>query len=199
MDVDLRKTAVLGVHWQVNVIKPEGFFGSWFAEPVARSGVIERTARVFEAARVAGVPVVYTRYVVRPEAGLVLRNTPVNEQVADSELFRPEAPTVAIIPELAPKEGDIVADNQRLSGLEGSNLPQLLSDRGVDTLVLTGVATNLSVESTARQGIDLGFRAFVLRDCVTSLAAEVHEASLANLEILTTGVVESEEFTAALG
>ena len=199
MDVDLRKTAVLGVHWQVNVIKPEGFFGSWFAEPVARSGVIERTGRVFEAARAAGVPVVYTRFVIHPDGGLVLRNTSVNEQVADSEQFRPGAPTVEIIPELSPQEGDIVVDNQRLSGLEGSDLPQLLGDREVDTLVITGVATNMSVESTARQGVDLGFRVFVLRDCVTSVTVEVHEASLANLEILTTGVVESEEFTAALG
>ena len=198
MEIDATRTAVLGLHWQVNVIKPEGFFGAWFAEPVARSGVIERAGRVLEAAREAGVPVAYTRFVVPPDGGTLVRNTPVMEQVAESELFRPEAPTVAVIEELAPRDGDLVVDNQKLSGLAGSELPELLTDRGVDTLVLTGVATNMTVESTARHGIDLGFRVYVLRDCVAAATEEAHQGSLATLGMLTTGLADADEFIAAL-
>ena len=198
MELDRSRTAVLGLHWQVNVIKPEGFFGAWFAEPVARSGAIERTARVFDVARAAGMLVVFTRFVVPPGGGQIVRNTAVMSQVADSELFRPEAPEVAIIPELAPKEGDLIVDNQKLSGLAGSQLPQLLHERGIDTLVLSGVATNLTVESTARHASDLGFRVFVLRDCVATAAPEAQAASLANLEMATSGVITSDELLAAL-
>ena len=198
MDVDRSRTAVLGLHWQVNVIKPEGFFGAWFAEPVAASRVVERTARVFDAARAAGMPIAYTRFVIPPGGGQLVRNTAFMEQVAESDLFRPEAATVAVIPELAPREGDLVLDNQKLSGLAGNDLPDLLRGRGIDTLIVTGVATNLTVEQTARHGIDLGFRVFVLRDCTAAVTAEVHEASLANLAMATTGVVDSEEFLAAL-
>ena len=199
MQIDRGKTAVLALHWVVNVVKPEGFFGQWFAEPVARSGVFERTARVFEAARAGGVPVVYTRFVVPPGGGQLVTNTPVMEQVAASEMFRPDSPTVAVVPELAPVEGEMVVDSQKLSGLAGSDLPESLRERGVDTVVLTGGATNMTVEQTARHGVDLGFRVFVLRDCVTAATDEAHRASLANLEMLTTGVVDSGEFVAALG
>ena len=198
MEIDPTKTAVLGLHWQANVNRPEGFFGSWFAEPVAKSGVINQTARVFEAARSAGIPVVYTRFVVPPGGGQLVRNTATMEQVADSDMFAPDAPTVEIIPELAPDEGDIVVDNQKLGGLSGSDLAERLRERGIDTLVITGVATNLTVESTARHGVDLGFRVYVLSDCVTTVTPEAHEASLANLAASTTGVVTSDEFISAL-
>lgn len=198
MELDLGRSAVMGLHWQRNVVKPEGFFGAWFAEPVAGSGVIERTARVFAAARDAGIQVVYTRFVVPPDGGKLVRNTPVMAQVAESEQFRPESPTVAIIEELAPGEGDWVIDNQKLSGLAGSDLPDRLRAADIETLVLTGVATNLTVESTARHGIDLGFRVYVLRDCVATVAPAVHEASIANLEMATSGVVPSGEWFAAL-
>ena len=198
MELERATTAVLGLHWQVNVIKPEGFFGAWFAEPVRHSGVVERTARVFDAARAAGVLVVYTRFVVPPGGGQIVRNTAVMRQVADSPLFRPQAPEVAIIAELAPGAGDLVVDNQKLSGLAGSELPRQLRERGIDTLVLAGVATNLTVESTARHASDLGFRVLVLRDCVAAATAEAQAASLANLEMITSGVIGSEEFLAAL-
>lgn len=60
--IDLGRSAVLALHWQVNVIKPEGFFGPMLSEPVARSGVVERAVRFHELARAAGVPVVFTRF-----------------------------------------------------------------------------------------------------------------------------------------
>lgn len=198
MELDLARSAVMGLHWQRNVVKPEGFFGAWFAEPVASSGVIERTARVLEAARRSGVRVVYTRFVVPADGGQIVRNTATMAQVADSEQFQPDSATVGIIDELAPRDTDWVVDNQKLSGLAGSDLPDRLREAGIDSLYLTGVATNLTVESTARHGIDLGFRVFVLRDCVATAAPEAHEASLANLEMATTGVLSSDEWIAAL-
>lgn len=199
MRINLDHSAVMGLHWQRNVVKPEGFFGGWFAEPVAQSGVIARTVRVLAAAREAGVPVIYTRFVVPPDGGQLVRNTPVMAQVAESEHFRPEAPTVAIIDELAPGETDWVVDNQKLSGLAGSDLPERLRQAGIDSLVLTGVATNLTVESTARHGIDLGFHVYVLRDCVATAAPAAHDASLANLEMATSGVIGSDEWLALVG
>ena len=55
-----RGAAVLALHWQVNVIKPEGFFGGMLGEPVARSGVVGRAVQFHEAARSAGAaPGVY--------------------------------------------------------------------------------------------------------------------------------------------
>ena len=61
MTIDPRRTAVLALHWQVNVIRPEGFFGALLAEPVARSGVVERAVRFH---RDAGTPVFFTRFTI---------------------------------------------------------------------------------------------------------------------------------------
>ncbi|PZS38541.1 MAG: cysteine hydrolase, partial [Pseudonocardiales bacterium] len=87
MVVDPKRAAVLALHWQVNVIKPEGFFGSVLSEPIVRSGVVERAARFHRSVRAAGVPVIFT--------------------------------------------------------LAGNGLSQWLTGRGIDTVFLTGVATNL--------------------------------------------------------
>ena len=50
MTTDPRRVAVLALHWQVNVIEPEGYFGEMLAEPVRRSGVVARAARFHAAA-----------------------------------------------------------------------------------------------------------------------------------------------------
>ena len=112
--------------------------------------------------------------------------------------MRPETAGCQLVPELAAQHGDLVADNQKLSGLAGSDLPDRLRQRGIDTLVLTGVATNLTVEQTARHGTDLGFTIYVLADCCTAASPGVHDASLANLSLTTEGVVDSADFLAAL-
>jgi nicotinamidase-related amidase len=95
-------------------------------------------------------------------------------------------------------ERDLVIDNQRLSGLAASPLPDKLAERGIDTVLVTGVATNLTVEQTARQGTDLGFTVHVVTDCVAAADTATHQASLANLELTTAGGLSAEQAVAAL-
>jgi nicotinamidase-related amidase len=117
--------------------------------------------------------------------------------VADAqEMFRPDAPGALIIPEMA--EGARTVDNQKLSGLAGNDLAARLTDEGVDTLFITGVATNLTVEQTARNGTDLGFTVHVVSDCVAAAADDVHAASLANLDLTTAGCLTAAEAVAQL-
>ncbi|MFJ6671243.1 cysteine hydrolase [Actinosynnema sp. NPDC091369] len=195
MSPNAQRAAVLALHWQVNVIKPEGFFGPMLAEPVARSGVVERAARLHAQ---AGVPVFFTRFTVPEGEGGLVRNTGFMRAVADAqEAFRPDAPGARLIPEVAGAAGTVV-DNQKLSGLAGNDLAVRLSDLGVDTLFLTGVATNLTVEQTARHATDLGFTVHVVSDCVTAADDAAHAASLANLELTTAGCLTAEEVLARL-
>ncbi len=195
-----RRAAVLALHWQVNVIKPEGFFGGTLGAPVAASGVVDRAARFHEAARAAGVPVVFTRFTVPAGEGGLVRNTDILRAVADAqESFRPDAPGAALIDEMLPLgSADHVVDNQRLSGLAGNDLPAWLAGRGIDTLFVTGVATNLTVEQTARHGTDLGLTVYPVSDCVTAATADVHAASLANLDLTTAGCRTAAQVLAQL-
>lgn len=181
------RAAVLALHWQVNVIKPDGFFGGMLAAPVAASGVVARAARFHADARIAGLPVVCTRFTVPADEGALVRNTGFMQAVgAAQEAFRPDAPGSALIEEIAGL-ADRVVDNQKLSGLAGNDLPEWLAAQGIDTLYLTGVATNLTVEQTARHGTDLGLTVYTVSDCVAAASEEIHAASLANLELATAG------------
>jgi nicotinamidase-related amidase len=195
MNISPQRAAVLALHWQVNVIRPEGFFGAMLAEPVARSGVVERAVRFHET---VGVPVFFTRFTVPDGEGGLVRNTGFMRAVGDAqEAFRPDAPGARLIPEMA--DGARTVDNQKLSGLAGNDLAAQLLRQGVDTLFLTGVATNMTVEQTARHGTDIGFTVHVVSDCVAAADEGAHAASLANLELVTAGSLTAGEVSARLG
>jgi biuret amidohydrolase len=198
--VALQGAAVLALHWQVNVIKPEGFFGGMLAEPVARSGVIGRAAEFHGAAREAGAQLVFTRFTVPGKGSSLVRNTAFMRSVGDAqESFRPDAPGAQIIPEMADLAQDAhVSDNQKLSGLAGNDVVRWLLDRSLSTVFITGVATNLTVEQTARHGTDLGLTVYVISDCVTAADQATHEASLANLELTTAGCVTADQALAKI-
>ena len=187
--------AVLALHWQVNVIKPEGFFGGMLAEPVARSGVVNRAAEFHAAARGAGAELVFTRFTVPVKGSSLIGNTAFMRAVGEAqESFRPDAPGAQLIPEMAEvAQGAHVADNQKLSGLAGNNVVRWLLDRSLSAVFITGVATNLTVEQTARHGTDLGLTVYVVSDCVTAADQPIHEASLANLELTTAGCVTADQ------
>lgn len=192
MTTDPRRAAVLALHWQVNVIKPEGFFGSMLAEPVAASGVVGRAAAFHTAAREAGLLVAFTRFTIPSDEGQLVRNTGFMQAVASAQdAFRPDAPGNQLIPEMSTLD-ELVFDNQKLSGMAASSLVPWLEKAGIDTLLITGVATNLTVEQTARHATDLGFTVHVIEDCVTAAGPAVHEASMANLDLTTAGRLSAD-------
>ncbi|MGI8769315.1 MAG: cysteine hydrolase [Propionibacteriaceae bacterium] len=194
------EAAVLALHWQVNVVEPEGFFGAMLAQPVADSGVVGRAAAFHRAARLAGATLVWTRFTIPVGEGELVRNTGFMSAVAEHQLaFRPEASGAALVAALGNQPGDWVSDNQRLSGLAGTDLPDRLRAAGITTLLITGVATNLTVEQTARHGTDLGFTVHVVADCVTAAAPAMHQASLANLELTTAGNLDAASALSLLG
>ncbi|HEX2300563.1 MAG TPA: cysteine hydrolase [Pseudonocardiaceae bacterium] len=201
MSIAPHRAAVLALHWQVNVIKPEGFFGPMLSEPVARSGVVDRAAEFHRSARAAGVPVVFTRFTVPVGEGGLIRNTAFMSAVGTAqEAFRPESEGARLIEEMAATTGpDLIVDNQKLSGLAGNDLPRWLTERGIDIVFVTGVATNLTVEQTARHGTDLGLTVHPVTDCVAAATEAAHTASLANLELTTAGCLTAQQAIVLLG
>jgi nicotinamidase-related amidase len=156
--------------------------------------VVTRAAAFHAAAREAGTAIVWTRFTVPEGEGQLVRNTPFMAAVADAqEAFRPDAPGAALVAEMNVRPDDRVSDNQRLSGLAGNDLAPSLIAAGITTLLVTGVATNLTVEQTARHGTELGFTVHVVSDCVAAATDAVHEASLANLDLVTAGNLTAEE------
>ena len=200
MRLEPAATAVLALHWQVNVVRPEGFFGPMLAEPVRASGVTDRARAFHDAARAAGVRLVFTRFTVPDDEGALVRNTGFMQAVADAAgAFRPDGAGTAVVDDIGfDAATDEVSDNQRLSAMAGCDLADRLRAAGVDTVLVTGVATNLTVEQTARGATDLGFTAFIVGDCVTAADQSAHAASLANLALATAGVLSADEALNAL-
>ncbi|WP_263399719.1 cysteine hydrolase [Saccharopolyspora pogona] len=124
--------AVLGLHWEVNVIEPEASSAgrSRSRWPAAAWSGGPRVST--SSAREAGAELVLTRFTVPPGEGGLVRNTAFMRAVGDAQdAFRPDAPGSAHIAEMSDSDGRVV-DNQRLSGLAGNDLVPWLHDRGID-------------------------------------------------------------------
>lgn len=92
-----------------------------------------------------------------------------------------------------PREKDFVVIKNRYSAFEGTNLELILKSNGIRTLIVTGVATNVCVESTIRQGYLKDYYIVAPEDCISSLNKEMHEASLFSIDKWFGHVLNSDE------
>ena len=98
-----------------------------------------------------------------------------------------------------PQDGEPVVARRGVSGFYASDLAALLTTGGIDTLLLSGVATNFVVEGTAREAADRGYNVVIVADCCTSASQEIHDAALnTTLPFLST-ISNLDEVVAALG
>jgi biuret amidohydrolase len=183
MDLDPRTTAVVAVHCQGDIIGPDGAFADFFHAQVRDRDVVPRMARLLGAARNAGATVVYTRVAFRPDFGDLPDNSPLLRMVRQRDCLKDGTRSAEIIEPLAPAAADLVLANTRVGGFS-RGLAGLLDERGVDTVVIAGVATNISVESTARAASDHGLRVVVAEDACAAATPEAHQASIASLGLL---------------
>lgn len=198
MAINPRETAVLALHWEVDVVTPEGAFGPFFAEMVKNTGVIARTAQVLNRARSAAMPVIYTRVCFRPGYPELIVNNLLFSLTVEKMALIDGTPGAEIIPELAPVQGDFVIDHRRVSAFYGTELNTLLKHLGITTVALTGVATNITVEGTAREAANEGYNVIVLADCCSAASPAIHQATLETLGILCSSVTSADEFLSTI-
>lgn len=104
-----------------------------------------------------------------------------------------------LVDELTPQEGDIVLPKPRYSGFFNTPLDSILRSRGIRHLVFTGIATNVCVESTLRDGFFLEYFGVVLEDATHQAGpAFVQQAALFNIETFFGWVSDVESFCRAL-
>ena len=93
---------------------------------------------------------------------------------------------------IAPAESDIVLPKHRYSALKATPLNDILAANGIRTLILTGVATNVCVESTARDAFMMNYHVVVPRDLTAGVNARACRMSLENIHQFFGEVVVSE-------
>jgi len=82
---------------------------------------------------------------------------------------------------LEPRAGEPIVDKHHYSGFVGTKLDDVLREHAIETLILVGVATNVCVDSTLRDGFFRGYYIILLEDCVGSNSAAGHSGTLASV------------------
>jgi nicotinamidase-related amidase len=84
----------------------------------------------------------------------------------------------AILDEIAPRPGELVVNRTANSAFNASDIDRLLRNLEVQTLVVTGVGTDVCVETTARDAVDRGYNCVVVDDACATLDEKSHDAAL---------------------
>lgn len=205
------ETAVIVVDMQNAYASKGGYVDIAGFDVSGAAGAIGKTKIVLDAARAAGVTVVYFQngwdkdYV---EAGTPGSPNWHKSNALKTMRARPELTgkllakggwDYAIVDDLAPEPGDILIAKTRYSGFFNTNVDSVLRARGIRTLVFVGVATNVCVESSLRDAFHLEYFGVVLEDATHHLGPDfLQQASLYNIETFFGWVSTSADFCGAI-
>lgn len=191
--------ALLIIDMQNGFCHPDGCFGK-LGMPVSNHLAIVQTINKLRAAsHAAKIPVIFTRLCYNEDysdAGVQMEEQP---QIKELRGFVRGTWDADVLDELAPDTtgGEVVIDKTRNSAFFKTDLDDLLRSRGINQLLCTGVASNVCVESTVRDGVAMDYYCKTLSDATATLTMEDHNACMRNL-VWFGGVVSADEVLRAL-
>lgn len=162
LDLDPTSTALILIDLQRAIV------GRQLA-PHSAADVVSRSAALAARCRELGATVVY----VRVDMADILQ-LPVDQSWRDPNAPPPPAEASELVPEAGKQPGDLVITKRQWGAFFGTDLEAQLRKRGITTVLLTGIATNYGVESTARAAAGLGFAVVVVEDATSTMSAELH-------------------------
>lgn len=148
--------------------------------------------RLVAAARKANLPVIYTRYMYRPDyadGGIMA-----NELIPDlKKTLKAGTWDIEVVDELAARENDFIVDKNRPSAFYATNLEPILKGLAVDNIVVCGVTTNCCVETTVRDASQRDYRTFVVADAVAEYEDDRHDVALKSMGMLFAHIVSTDD------
>lgn len=183
MELNPERTAVIAVHCQGDIVSGDGAFAPFFRDQVVSRNVISQIGDLLDSARESGMTVIYTRVAFKPDFSDLNANSPLLKVVEQAGCLKEGTALAEIVAELTPGGEDVVITHQRVGGFV-PELTAILEERGIDTVVFAGVATNASVESSARVATDAGYRVIIAEDACSAATPEAHQASIESLGLL---------------
>src|SRR4051812_40352084 len=193
--VSADETAIIVIDMQNAYASPGGYVDLAGFDISGAAGTIGQIGKVLETARAAGILIVYLQNGWDPayvEAGgpgspnwhksnalKTMREKPELE----GKLLAKGGWDYALVDALAPEAGDIVLPKTRYSAFFNSQLDSTLRSRGIRNIVFVGIATNVCVESTLRDGFHLEYFGVMLEDATHHLGPDfIQAASVYNVE-----------------
>jgi ureidoacrylate peracid hydrolase len=211
VEVDFARSAIIVVDIQNAFVKKGGTLDLAGIDLSDASRVVAVIRNVLDAARPAGIPIVYLQVGYKPDlsdAGGPRSPNYYKETAMHLMCTRPDLEgklliegswDFAIVDELAPQPGDLVVTKTRYSGFAGTTLDSQLRVRGIQYLFFTGIATNVCVESTLRHAYFLDYWPILLADATMAAGdRSIYEASLFNVESFFGWTMRSEQLQASL-
>ncbi len=171
------------------------------------AAITAKVAAVLEAARAAGMRVVFMRHMSLPNelaGAFQLRMAKAWQGLKSASEVKPwflrDSAGFGIVPELAPRPSEAIFDKITMSAFEGTPLDIALRDCGIGAVVICGVATEIGIEPTVRHAADLGYIPVIITDACGAGDEEAGQRALASLKFMGDAMFATvEEFRAVLG
>jgi nicotinamidase-related amidase len=157
-----------------------------------REILVPTTRRLQEAFRAKGIDVIHARIACLLEDG---RDRSLSQKKPGwNYLLMPtDSDEAQIVPELAPRPGEIVLAKTTDSAVTGTNLRLILANMGIENVVLTGIYTDQCISSTVRSLADESFNVIVVEDCCAAATDELHHKELEIINMIYCHVLTSAE------
>ncbi|HTX66080.1 MAG TPA: hydrolase [Opitutaceae bacterium] len=187
LKLDPRTTALVVIDLQKGIAARE-------TAPYPARDVVARAARLADHCRRTGVTVILVRVAFAPDGKDRLG------PLADVAAFSgPVAPDFSeIVPDLGPRTGDLVVTKRQWGAFYGTELDLELRRRGIRTLIFAGIATNVGVESSARDAFERGYEQVFAEDAMAAMSAEAHRFAVTSTLARIGRVRTTDEVIAAL-
>jgi nicotinamidase-related amidase len=185
-ELDPATTALVIIDMQRDFLLPGGFGESLGNDVSMLAKVVEPLGKLLAAARAMGMTVIHTREGHRPDmtdcppAKLARGRSamPIGSDGPNGRILIRGEVGHDIIEELAPAEGEAVLDKPGKGAFYATDLELMLRNAHIESLIVTGVTTEVCVHTTVREANDRGFECLVPSDCVGSYFQEFHEVGL---------------------
>lgn len=200
MELTRERTALVVIDMQRAFLEDEGSLAKAGIDITGLKAALEGCKRLLASARQAGVPVIHTRYVYRPDYadGGILVNY-IMPQLREVDSLAAGTPDIEIVDELAPVDGETVIDKNRPSAFYATNIEPLLNGLGVDSLVVCGVTTNICVETTVRDASQRDYKVFVPKDATGELEQLRYDGALAGMAWVFAKIVDTDDVISVWG
>lgn len=192
--INPKHAAVLVVDMQNDFCHENGVIAKQGRNMAFKKAMVPKLVQFLSEARNHHVPVIFVRQVNFKEAlSDAAKEQRRRTQPKYGKLICREGSWGAGFYVVEPEPGEVVITKHRYSAFIDTNLDLILRSTGIRTLIMTGVATNACVESTARDGFMKDYYIVFLSDCTATSALEDHEATLRNINTYFGTVAASNE------
>lgn len=170
IDIAAATTALIVVDMQNDFCSADGYYATSGRDISKLAAAARPVAALLKRARQAGMTVVFTRLLHDPLRGAMEDRHVIRPRLwtASGERLMPGTRGADVIDEIAPRENEIILDKVNYSAFEGTDLERQLRDRGIKTVVMSGVVTYACVLATAFSAFDRDFDVVLATDAVGS-------------------------------